>query len=133
MRYLLIALILSCYSIGVDAQNAPPNGEEVFGIFLSKMNMNLANESLCKADMKLYEQLALSLSVSYESKNITKVTSSCEPSKFDVTNNKVIDIWDCTIQINENSPEGEFVSSSTYVFGLSRGKHEFVDGSLRCR
>lgn len=133
MKYILVILILTGCSLSVNGKDTRPGGEDIFGILLSNLDVNLENEPLCKAKIKLAKQLALSLSVSYESPNVTKISSSCSPSKFETPANEVIDIWDCTIRINEDSPKGEFISSSTYVFGISQDKNEFVNGSLRCR
>ena len=127
----MIILLLSSCTNSVVGNSIPPSGEEVFVAFLSNLNQDLKDESLCRANILLYEQLALSLSVSHESKNTTVISSTCTPSKHEM-NTKVIDIWDCTIQINENNPDGEFISSSTYVFGLSKDKKEYIGNSLRC-
>jgi hypothetical protein len=131
MKYLVMSLFLS--SCAAVADSNPPNGEEVFRIFFSSMNRNLNKEPLCNANMKLYEQLSVSLSVAHESQNIIKIKSSCESSKFEVKPKNIIDIWDCTVQINEDTKEGEFISSSTYVFGVSQTERTIINGSLRCR
>jgi len=132
MKKLLLILLLSGCSVAVIGETRPPSGEEAFSIFLSKASLSLEDEPLCKADIKLYQQLALSLSVSHETNNTIKIASSCAPSKFENAENKVVDIWDCKIQISEENPEGEFVSNSTYVFGVSWDRSEYVEGSLRC-
>ena len=119
----------------VHAQNVEkkPTGEEVFRVLFNHAKVDLAKEPLCKADINLGEQLSLDLSVSFESHNQTMIKSFCTPSKFDVSSGKVIDVWDCTVQVNENDKNGEFISSSTTVFSLTKDKHGFVKGSLRCR
>ncbi|HEY5604371.1 MAG TPA: hypothetical protein VIM41_14820 [Gammaproteobacteria bacterium] len=133
MRYLIVILFLTGCTAHAANQSSPPRGEEVFNAILKNGNINLATEPLCNADIKLYEQLSLAFSVSYESDNKTVIKSYCAPSKFDNPSGKVIDVWDCTVQINENNSNGEFISSSTIVFSLTLDKKEFINGSLRCR
>jgi hypothetical protein len=133
MNRISIILVISMMSFEVVAEPNFPKGERVFSEFFSIFQKDLKNELLCQADIKLFELFSLSLSTSYDTENSTYISSSCTPSKFDVSDNRTIDIWDCTIQINEDNPGGEFISSSTYVFGLSKNTHKYVDGSLRCR
>lgn len=133
MRYLIVILFLTGCTVHAANLSNPPRGEDVFNAILKNGNINLATERLCKADIKLYEQLSLAFSVSYESDNKTIIKSYCSPSKFDKSNGNVIDVWDCTVQINENNAKAEFISSSFIVFSLSLDKKEFIKGSLRCR
>ena len=133
MRYLLALVFLSGCGAHAAVLSIPPRGEDVFNVLFKNGAIDLANEPLCKADIKLYEQLALSFSVSYESRNNTMIKSSCAPSNFEKTPGHVIDVWECTVQINESNKSGEFVSSSTIVFDLTLDKKEFLKGSLRCR
>lgn len=129
---LTIIVMASCTASAADSLK-PPNGEEVFAALLQNLDVSLAAEPLCKANTKLSNHLALALSVSYANKNTATLKSSCVPSKFDIATGKTMDIWDCTIQINENSQKGEFISSSTIAFGLTPDTKKFVKGSLRCR
>lgn len=133
MKYFMLVLVLTGCTANAANLATPPRGEEVFNALLKNSDINLANEPLCKADMKFNEHLSLALSVSYESGNKTMLKSSCAPSKHDSPSGKVINVWDCTIQINENNQNDEFVSSSTIVFSLSPDTKEFIKGSLRCR
>lgn len=132
MKTILMAALLSGYVHHAEGSTSPPSGEEVFYALLENDDILLDSEPLCKADIKLYEQLALALSVSYGSKNTTIIKSSCLPSKFDDNTGKVENVWDCTIQINENNIAGEFVSSSTFMLSLTSETKKFVKGSLRC-
>jgi hypothetical protein len=132
MRSILSVVVIAGCSFSACAAEPQPTGEDVFAALLANGDIELASEPLCQADIKLYQQLALSLSVSYESHNSTKIKSSCVPSKFE-QGSTVTDIWDCTVQLVETDPKGEFISTSTYMFGLTRGKqHKLVKGSLRC-
>lgn len=133
MRYLICLLFLTGCTIDAAEPSSPPSGEEVFNALLKNGNIDLATEPLCKADMNLYEQMALALSVSYGNDNRTVIESHCLPSKHEMSTGNVVDVWDCTVQINENNKEGEFVSSSTIVFGLTLKTRELIKGSLRCR
>lgn len=133
MRRIPAVLMFLGFSLAACAADMRPTGEEVFGALLANDDIDLAMEPLCKADIRLHQQLALSLSVSHESRNTTRIMSSCEPSKFESRPDQVIDIWDCEIRIIETDPKDEFISSSAYRFGITKDKqHRFVEGSLRC-
>ena len=133
MKYLSLFLLLAGCSAHAANIQSKPRGDEIFHVLLKNGDIKLINEPLCKADINLTEQLSLALSVSYESENKTIIKSFCNPSKFDYPSGKVIDVWDCTVQINENNKNNEFISSSTFVFSLTKDKNEFIKGSLRCR
>jgi len=133
MKYLFCLIVFAFTSVNAANAQTKPTGEEVFSALFNYGKVELTKEPLCKADISLSEQLALNLSVSYESKNKTTIKSFCSPSKFDIPSGKVIDVWDCTVQVNETGNNGEFISSSTTVFSLTKDKHDFVKGSLRCR
>lgn len=127
-----ILCLLGC-AVHAGTISTPPSGEQMFSALLKNSDIDLANEPLCNADIKLYEQISRALSVSYQSDNKTLLQSDCSPSKFDTPQGQVIEVWDCTLQINERSEKGEFISSSTIVFSLTQDTHEFINGSLRCR
>ena len=131
MKYFFMVLLTASCASTANNPYPSPDGEKVFSLFLANFDKNLENEPLCKAELKLYEQLALSLSVSYDSENTTSVNSYCAPSKHPI-DNQLVDIWDCTIQFNEANQNGEFISSSTYVFGISAEADQFIHGTLRC-
>ncbi len=133
MKYLLLLVLISGCAAQARDLGRQPSGEEVFKAILKHGEIDLQNEALCKADIKLYEQLALSLSVSFESENTTHIKSTCSPSKFELSSKNLIDAWDCSIQVNENSGSGDFISSSIFVFSLSTDDFEYLKGSLRCR
>jgi len=133
MRYLILFLFLSGCTVQAADLSNPPGGEQVFSVLLKNGNINLVDEPLCKANINLYTQLSLAFSVSYESDNITVIKSHCSPSKHEFSTGNIVDVWDCTIQINENNKKGDFISSSTIVFSLTTGKKELIKGSLRCR
>lgn len=133
MKYIFLVLMLCGCSSPVVGKGSMPSGEEVFNALFKNLDKNLRDEPLCRAEMTLREQLALSLSVAHESQNTTTIESHCSPSKHEVKPDQTIDIWDCTVQLNENDTDGNFISSSTYVFGLTKNHKEFVEGSLRCR
>lgn len=132
MRYLLALIFLTGCTVHAADSTIPPRGEDVFNALFKNGNIDLISEPLCKADIMLYEQLALAFSVSFESQNKTTIKSSCSPSKFDKTPDTTIDVWECTVQINEDNQNGEFISSSTIVFDLTLDNKEFIKGSLRC-
>lgn len=133
MRYLIFFLFLSGCAVQAANLSNPPSGEQVFNALLKNGNINLVNEPLCKANIDLYAQLSLAFSVSYESDNKTVIKSHCSPSKHDFSTGNIVDVWDCTVQINESNNKGDFISSSTIVFSLTKDKKEFIRGSLRCR
>lgn len=133
MRYLICFLFLTGCAVHAAEHSNPPSGEQVFNALLKNGNIDLATEPLCKADINLYEQIALALSVSHESDNKTSIESRCSPAKHEMSTGNVVNVWDCTVQINENDKTGEYISSSTMVFGLTLKNKEFIKGSLRCR
>jgi len=133
MKYFLIFVLLSGCAAQARDIGRQPSGEDVFGAILKHGDADLQNEPLCKADIKLHEQLALSLSVAFESENTTHIKSTCSPSKFELSSEELIDVWDCSIQVNETSDEGEFISSSIFVFSLTADDFKYLKGSLRCR
>jgi len=114
----------------------PPAGTDVFKALLSNADLNLKDEPLCDLDPEgtnLSDQLADSLSLNYgNSKQNLDITSSCTISKFELTDEKVIDIWDCGVNITLNNKEHEYIANSSYKFGLTLIEFEFVKGSLRC-
>lgn len=133
MKYLLLLVLISGCAAQARDLGKHPSGVEVFIAILKHGEIDLQNEPLCKADIKLHEQLALSLSVSFESENTTLIKSTCSPSKFELSSENLIDVWDCSIQVNENSESGDYISSSIFVFSLTTDDFEYLKGSLRCR
>lgn len=133
MKCLTCLLLLMAWTTHAAEPSGQPRGEQVFHALLKNGNVDLATEPLCKADIKLYERIALALSVSYENYNRTIIKSRCAPSKHEMSAGKVVDVWDCTVQVNESNKKGRFVSSSTLVFSLTLEDKEFIKGSLRCR
>lgn len=131
-------LMLGCATNA--AIDKKPNGTQVLASLFEASGRNLEFEPLCnmesvsnpKVPYTLKDQLSVVLSPSYDSKNKTTIQTSCNPSKHDADNNQVIDIWDCTLIINETSSEGRFISSSTVAFGLTKVDFKFVPQSLRC-
>jgi len=133
MRYLILILSLSgCTGHAADLSR-PPTGEQVFHELLKNGSIHLNNEPLCKANINLFTQLSLALSVSYESDNTAIIKSFCSLTKHEFSGGNIKNAWDCTVQINENNKKGDFISSSTIVFSLTADKKEFIKGSLRCR
>jgi len=133
-----IFLFYGCSTLATDG--SPPDGEEVFRLLLSNANISLKNEPLCNmtsvtkinGEMLLVDHLATVLSTSYLSKNTNTFASSCSKSKHETKDGKIIEIWDCNLQIKESSPDDEFISSSMVAFGISIDKSKFLPGTLRC-
>ena len=117
-----------------------PTGEELFNLILSNVNTSLRNEPGCdaaspsrnKSHMTLGDLLSTNLSVSYDEGNVTQIKSYCEPSKFDVSDKKTIDVWDCSVDIMENDAKGEFVTSTEIRLSIDLSKSRIILGSLRC-
>ncbi|HEY5603111.1 MAG TPA: hypothetical protein VIM41_08395 [Gammaproteobacteria bacterium] len=140
MKKLLTFIILlhGCSVFAVDNPQ-PPSGEAVFDILLNNSNRPLSKEPLCNmksgtrknVDVTLGQHLATLLSVSYETKNIVSLTSSCALSKHD-NSGVIVDAWDCKLEMNETNASGEFISSAMVAFTLSVDKSKFINGSLRC-
>ena len=127
----LIFSLLSCSSIATN--DNIPTGEVVFNALFSQFNSSLVGEPLCQTDERLQDLLALSLSVSMSERTKTHVSTTCESSKAESVDNKVLDVWDCTVNFLETDDSDVFISSSSYVIALSKVDLKFVRGSLRCR
>ncbi len=140
MKYLtlFVLLILGCTSNATT--DSKPDGVQVLTSLLDASNSILDAEPLCnmqsvstsKVPYTLKDHLSVVLSSSYESENKTNIQTTCNTSKHDTDKNQVIDIWDCTLIVNEISSTGEFISSSTIAFGLTKTDFKFVSKSLRC-
>ena len=138
MRSLLFAglMLFGCAS---NAEIAAPTGEQAVSALLKSSDIKLKDEPLCQMttasiglnDMTLADHLSVVLSTSYETTNITSISSKCEKSKHD-NNGSTIDIWDCSLQINEKDTSGEYISGSTIAFGITLNEKKLVKGSLRC-
>jgi hypothetical protein len=140
MKYILIAslCLLGCTSNAQTSEK--PSGERVLASLFDGASVVLSTEPLCnmvsvslnKKDIQLKDHLASVLATSYESENVTTVTTSCSDSKYQSRNDEVIDIWDCMLVVNETSSSGEFISSSTIAFGLNKQDLVLLPNSLRC-
>jgi len=133
-----VFLFYGCSTLATDG--SPPDGEVVFRLLLNSGYISLKNEPLCNVtslakkneETLLVDHLATVFSTSYLSKNINTFASSCSKSKHETKDGKIIEIWDCNLQIKETSPDDEFVSSSMVAFGISIDKSKFLPGTLRC-
>ena len=133
-------LLISLLLFGCTTNAAPPpTGEEVLSALLKNGAIRLKDEPLCQMttasiglnDITLADHLSVVLSTSYETNNITTISSKCEKSKHD-NKGATIDIWDCSLQINEKDTSGEYISGSTIAFGITLKEKKLVAGSLRC-
>ncbi len=141
MKYVIILFVIFSTS-SVIASEVPksPSGEEVFDALFNGLGVTLGEEPLCNMEsitrknpkITLGQHLSTILAVSYESKNISTMKSSCQLSKFEGKDGKVLDIWDCKIHINESNENKEFISSSTIAFNMTLDKTKLIKGSLRC-
>ncbi len=141
MKSTFVTLLFCLIGCATNAELAnKPSGEIVFQSLLSAGNIELSNEPLCnmssaslnKPNLLLSDHLATILSTSFESENKTTLKTSCSKSKHDLTESKVIDVWDCMLVINENSLKEEFITSSTVAFSLSKNDYSLIHNSLRC-
>lgn len=141
IKYTGMALLFCFVGCVVNAEMLnKPTGEIALQSLLNAGDIVLSNEPLCnmssasmdKPNLVLSDHLATILSTSFESKTQTILTSSCSESKHDLTESKVIEVWDCRIGINENNPAGEFITSSTVLFSLSIVDYSLIHNSLRC-
>jgi hypothetical protein len=90
-----------------------------------------ASDSRKKLHVTLGEVLSTNLSASYDSNNVTTIKSYCNPSKFE-DGNKVLDVWDCSIEVLENDKNGDFISSSIITFSSNLEITQILPGSIRC-
>ncbi len=127
----LIFSLLSCSSVATN--DISPTGEVVFNALFSQFDSSLVSEPLCQTEERLQDLLALSLSVSMSERTKTHVSTTCESSKVESVDKKVLDVWDCTVNFLETDDSDAFISSSSYVLALSKVDLKFVRGSLRCR
>lgn len=141
MKILLaFAIALQGCAVFAGEPVKPPSGEIVFDILLKNSNLPLKNEPLCNMSsatrnsngITLGEHLATIFSVSYESNNTVALKSSCELSKVEEKTGKVIDAWDCKLEMLETNKAGEFISSAMVAFSISLDKTRMIYGSLRC-
>jgi len=141
MRYsLFYLLIATLYSAAATADYKKPNGEELFDILFSSLSLPLSNEPLCdmtyfsrkNTPITLGHHLATVLSSSFESKNSVTVKTECTRSKHDLENKKIIEVWDCNINVLELNAKKKFISSSITAFAITLDKTKIVPGSLRC-
>lgn len=141
MKSVFVILLFSLIGCATNAEiTEKPSGEVVLQSLLSAGNIELSNEPLCnmssaslnKPNLLLSDHLATILSTSFESENKTTLTTSCSKSKHDLTESKVIDVWDCMLVVNENNLKSEFITSSTVAFSLSKDNYSLIHHSLRC-
>lgn len=133
-----IFLFYGCSILATDV--AAPDGEQVFRLLLGSGHIKLKDEPLCNVisiskkngEPLLRDHLATVLSTSYDSKNVNSFTSSCARSRHETNDGQIVQIWDCNLQVNETSSDGEFISSSMVAFGISLDKSEILAGTLRC-
>lgn len=143
-RIFLVLLLAGCSAVASNEKTASdktaPSGEQVFDILFSNLDRRLDQEPLCDVKsatregktMTLGEHVATVLSLSHESKNSVTLESSCNPSKHEAESGRIIDIWDCKIEVLEKNTESDFISSSMIAFSTTLDKAVMVKGSLRC-
>lgn len=131
-RLLILTVIISSCSSYASKNVSSPTGEEVFNVLFKSSNFDLKEEPLCSADYTIAEYMSLILSTSYNNKNTSKITSSCSLSKFDSSDNTVLGVWDCNVQVNETNQEFGFISSASIKFSMSLNKTRLLKGSIRC-
>ena len=138
-KFIGIFSLIGC-AIAAPGMGEKPTGEELFDLLISNANLSLKDEPGCDAaspsrnrsHITLGELLSTNLSASYDEGNVTQIRSYCEPSKFDVSDKKTIDVWDCSVDILENDKKGEFVSSTEIRFSTDLSKSKIISGSFRC-
>ena len=140
MKHLTLFTLLLVGCATNATTDKKPNGTQALASLFEASERILEKEPLCNLESvanpsvpyTLKDQLSVALSPSYDNENITNIQTNCNPSKHDTDNNQTIDIWDCTLIVNETSSTGEFISSSTIAFGLTKEEFKFVPKSLRC-
>lgn len=138
IRFVLVFMLVGCTYAAPDYQKKP-SGEEIFDLLIKNSNRQMASEPACdgasatrkKLHVTLGEVLSTNLSVSYDTDNVTTTKSYCNPSKFE-SGSKVIDVWDCSIEVLESDKKGEFISSSIVTFSTDLEKSTILPGSIRC-
>ncbi|MCI0504762.1 MAG: hypothetical protein L0Z73_01490 [Gammaproteobacteria bacterium] len=136
----IIVVILLVQSCAVVAGTAAPTGEQVLDALFNNTTLNLNQEPDCKQfsatrntdQVTLGQHLATILSVSYQSKNKVTLATNCTVSKYQVNKGKVIDVWDCALEMKETNPAGEFISSAMVGFYLTKDKFSLIKGGIRC-
>ncbi len=141
MKKSLIVALLYLFGCSINAQsNQKPTGELVLASLFESADIKLSKEPMCnmvsasmnKSSLRLRDHLATALSSSFESKNKTTISTTCNESKHELKKGKLMDVWDCTLLINEMTPDEGFISSSTITFSLNKHNLKFVKKSLRC-
>lgn len=127
----ILPMLVGCHSYASE-----PTGEQVFNALLFNADKDLNQELLCQADASLGSLLTQTLSPSFASENKMQVSSECSKSKIELSSpegsTKVVDVWDCQLQMLELDSKDEFVSSSMLAFALDENEFYLIDGSLRC-
>lgn len=137
---LLLLVCLSGCTNTAPADTQKPDGEQVFDVLFKSLDLPLDKEPMCNLQsttrsdesITLGQHLATIMSLTYESDAIVTVSSSCAQSKHEDKNGGVIDIWDCKLEIMENSQDGQSISSSMIAFSTPLDKISVITGSLRC-
>ena len=140
MKYLLIlALILSgCQSIAAqDDSDKTPTGKELYTLLFDNLDRSLAGETQCpigftEKDRKsstLKDVLIQNLSISSDSNFKTTLSSSCNKSKYELKNTKVIESWRCSIYVVSDYIEQ---INSSITFHVSLNKNKIIESSLIC-
>ena len=139
-RAVVLIVLLSACSKTVPADAPKPDGQRVFDILFSSIELALSEEPLCdmvsasrkNAAITLGQHLATILSPSYESESVVTIKSSCMPSKHEYEDGGIVDVWDCQLEVLENSQDGDSISSSMILFSTLMDDSEIIKGSLRC-
>ncbi|MGD8886430.1 MAG: hypothetical protein PVF34_12470 [Gammaproteobacteria bacterium] len=138
-KMLIFILMLNGCAARAAENDRPPNGEELFDILFSNTGLSLKGEPRCNVksmtrentDITLGQHLATIMSLSHESDNRVTLASACSLSKDD-SSGKVVDVWDCKLEMNESDKAGTFISSAMVAFYLSLDKTKLINGSIRC-
>lgn len=131
--FVLVILLSGCASYA-----AQPQGNDVIRLLFENAELSLSSEPLCSMvdaqgqTLKFKEYLSQVLSVAYENTHQVSIKTFCSESKQELDNHKIIDIWDCRLEVLESNSNGDFISSSNIAMGVSKQTMQFIPGSLRC-
>lgn len=136
--FIVLPFLLSCSSVVAD--KSAPNGETFYDVLFSIQDLDLSTEPLCNlmsvtrknSKITLGNHLSTILSTSYSSTTKNVISSFCSLSKHENKNKRVIDIWDCKLEIKETNNKGAFVSASMVAFGVNTKTMKYESGTLRC-
>ena len=65
--------------------------------------------------------------------NKTTTSGECEPARFQLQSDAIVDAWYCKLAVVERTAEGAFVASANIDFAVKKATWKSYAELLRCR